>query len=321
MAFGPLDAPTRAPWLVALLGAALYLPTLAFGYMLSVVQRGRASYARIAELLSAEPDILDAPDAQPAGREGEMRVTHLTYAHNADASPVLQDVSFTIPKKHSVAIVGPTGSGKSTLATLLPRLIPTPEGTVFLDNRDITHANVRDLRRSVGYAQQEPFLFSTTVAHNIGFALNDPDSPESMAKIKSAAREAAILDEIESMPDGFDTIVGERGVQLSGGQKQRISLARALLNQPAVLVLDDPLSAVDAKTEAQILQALDRVGEGRTLVLVTNRIAAAARTNEVVVLEKGRVVARGSHKELVRQEGLYARLAARQRLEEELSTL
>lgn len=304
----------------AYLGQLLW-PTLAFGYMLSVVQRGRASYGRIAELLSAEPDILDAPDAQPAGREGEMRVTHLTYAHKADAPPVLHDVSFTIPKKHSVAIVGPTGSGKSTLATLLPRLIPTPEGSVFLDNQDITHANVRDLRRSVGYAQQEPFLFSTTVAHNIGFALSDPDSPESMAKIKSAAREAAILDEIESMPDGFDTIVGERGVQLSGGQKQRISLARALLNQPAVLVLDDPLSAVDAKTEAQILQALDRVGEGRTLVLVTNRIAAAARTNEVVVLEKGRVVARGSHKELVKQEGLYARLAARQRLEEELSTL
>jgi ATP-binding cassette subfamily B multidrug efflux pump len=304
----------------AYLGQLLW-PTLAFGYMLSVVQRGRASYGRISELLAAEPDVVDAPDAAPAGTDGSLRVEKLTYKHREEGPAVLQDVSFDLGAKRSLAIVGPTGSGKSTLATLLPRLIPTPEGSVFLDGNDITHANVRDLRRRIGYAQQEPFLFSTTVAHNIGFALDDPDSPESMTKIRNAAREAAILDEIEGMPDGFDTIVGERGVQLSGGQKQRISLARALLNEPAVLVLDDPLSAVDAKTESQILQALDRVGEGRTLVLITNRIAAAARTDEVVVLEKGRVVARGPHKELVKQEGLYARLAARQRLEEELLTL
>jgi ATP-binding cassette subfamily B protein len=173
----------------------------------------------------------------------------------------------------------------------------------------------------VGYAPQEAFLFSTTVARNIGFSLVDPDSAEGMTKIRAVAEQAAILDEIEHLKDGFDTVVGERGVQLSGGQKQRIALARALLTDPAVLILDDPLSAVDARTERKILDALDRAAQGRTLILITNRTAAAAHCDRILVLEQGALADCGSHAELVRRGGLYAQLCARQTLEQELSSL
>jgi len=298
--------------------AQLVWPTLAFGYILSVVQRGRASYGRVRELLDATPDVIDIPGAEHAKTVGAIRVAHLTYAHTPGAAPVLDDVSLEVPAGSSLAVVGPTGSGKSTLAALLPRLLPTPEKSVYLDGDDVTQLESRSLRQAVGYAQQEPFLFSTSIARNIGFALLDPDAPGAHEQIREAAREAAILDEIEAMPDAFDTVVGERGVQLSGGQKQRIALARALLAEPAVLVLDDPLSAVDAKTEAQILRALDRAGEGRTLILVTHRVAAASRADHIVVLDGGKVTERGTHEELVASGGLYARLAARQRLEREL---
>lgn len=297
----------------------LVWPTMAFGFLLSVVQRGRAAYERVRDVLDAEPDVVEAPDAQPPKGQGALAVRGLSYDY--DGRRALEDVSVEVAAGGSLAVVGRTGSGKSTLAALLPRLLPTPERSVYLDDEDVTELELHGLRRSIGYAQQEPFLFSTTVAKNIGFALDDPDGAHAMDRIREAASEAAVLDEIESLPDGFETVVGERGVQLSGGQKQRIALARALLNQPSVLVLDDPLSAVDARTEARILQALDRAGEGRTVVLVTHRVAAAARTQRIVVLDQGRVVERGTHEELCAAGGIYSQLAARQRIEQELATL
>jgi ATP-binding cassette subfamily B protein len=224
-----------------------------------------------------------------------------------------------VPAGGSLAIVGRTGSGKSTIATLLPRLMPTPPGSVFLDGADITELPLETVRASIGYAQQDAFLFSTTVARNVGYALDSPDSPDSMHRIRAAAAEAQVLGEIESLPEGFDTVVGERGVQLSGGQRQRTALARALLREPPVLVLDDPLSAVDAKTEAAILEAIERQAANRTVVLITHRVAAARRCDAIVVLERGRVVERGTHDELVRAGGLYAAFAEEQALEEDLA--
>jgi len=298
----------------------LVWPTMAAGYIVSILQRGRASYARVREILDAEPSIADGVLPLPRRTGGaDLRVTHLSFRYGDTA--VLDDVSFALAGGESLAIVGRTGSGKSTLARLLARLLPTPSGAVFVDGTDVTTVRLADLRKCVGYAQQEPFLFSTTVLRNIAFTLDEPEGPAVEARVRKAAREAVIESEIDRLHDGFDTVVGERGVALSGGQKQRVSLARALLNEPSVIVLDDPLSAVDAATERAILDALDRAKAGRTLILVTNRTAAAARCDRVLVLDHGRVVQSGTHRSLRNAPGLYGELCARQSLEEELSSL
>ncbi len=298
--------------------ARLTWPLISLGFLISVVQRGRAGYSRVKALFDTQPDIVDGDEALPAGPL-ELEVRHLSFSY--PGREVLHDVSFELPPGGSLAIVGRTAAGKSTLALLLARLQNTPRGSVFLGGVDICDLALADVRRSVGYAQQDPFLFSTTVGRNVAYVLKEPDSEAARATVLAAAGEAQIREEIATLPHGFDTVVGERGVQLSGGQKQRTSLARALVSEPRILVLDDPLSAVDARTEAAILEAIDRQRQKRSVVLITHRVAAAKRCDSILVLDEGRIAERGTHEELIRAGGLYASVAEEQRVESALEDL
>jgi ATP-binding cassette subfamily B protein len=294
-------------------------PMIALGFSISIVQRGRAGYVRLKEILDARPEVTDGPLPAPARFDGAITVRGLSFSHGD--RKVLDDVSFEVPAGGSLAVVGRTGSGKSTLAMLLARLLPTPAGTVQIDGQDVCALPLGAVRHTIGYAQQDAFLFSTTVSRNIGLSLDDCDSPEATARIREASREAQVLEEALSLPDQFETVVGERGVQLSGGQKQRVALARALVREPKVLVLDDPLSAVDAKTESAILDAVERQARSRTVVLITHRVAAAARCDRIVVLDEGKIIAAGTHDELVAAGGLYAAFAEEQSARSDLDDI
>jgi ATP-binding cassette subfamily B protein len=294
-------------------------PLMALGFLVSLVQRGRAAYTRLAEIYETLPDVVDGEGPLPARSEGRLEVRNLSFRYGERA--VLSGVSFALAPGSSIAVVGRTGSGKSTLALLLARLLPTPRGTVYVDGEDVCDLPLDYVRRQIGYAEQSPFLFSTTAGRNIAFALDDPDDPESLETARRAADRAGVLSELLELPDGLDTIVGERGVQLSGGQKQRVALARAFVAAPRILLLDDPLSAVDARTEQRILNGIQAERNRRSLILITHRVAAASRCDHVLVLDAGRVVEQGTHDELVTRSELYAAFAEEQRIESELQRL
>ena len=295
-------------------------PTAAFGWMLSLVERGRAAMRRLGEILETNPEITDeaASPAIRALKEGiEFRDVSFAYERQKNGHSALEGINFTLPVGRSVGLVGRVGSGKSTLAQLLPRMFDVSTGAILIDGRDSRTLPLRDLRRLIGYVPQEPFLFSNSLKANLALG-REKYSEEELAR----AVEIAKLDrDVEIFPLGLETLVGERGVTLSGGQKQRATLARALIMDPPVLILDDCLSSVDAQTEAEILHGLRAILKEKTCLIISHRISAVREADEILVLDEGKIIERGNHDELVRDGGVYAELFQQQRLSEELEQI
>jgi ATP-binding cassette subfamily B protein len=293
----------------------LTFPTFIMGWVVALAQRGAASMQRIDELLSEDPSIADPPDVDDTGEvRGDIEFRNLTFHYPgiSEREPALRDIDLTIPEGTTLGVVGPVGSGKSTLASLIPHLYEVDDGQLFVGGVDINRIPLRALRSSIATVPQESFLFSMSLAENITFGLPEDDDEA----VRRAAGSAQLDSDVDELPDGYDTVVGERGVMLSGGQRQRTALARALVVRPRILILDDVLSAVDAETEAGIQRELDRIFTGRTVVVVSSRVSAVRNAEQIVVLAAGRIVERGTHDALLAAGGVYARLASEQVAEE-----
>jgi ATP-binding cassette subfamily B multidrug efflux pump len=296
-------------------------PMIAFGWVTNIMQRGLASWKRMLEVLDHPVSIGDA-DVTAAGRaaplDAAIEIRNLTFSYPGTDRPVLRDVSLRIEAAQTVAFVGGTGSGKSTLISLLPRQHEPPPRTVFIGGVDIREIPLDRLRGAIGFVPQEPFLFSHTIAENVAFGATDSRSAGLQERIAAAAAVARLDKDVADFPRGFETTVGERGITLSGGQKQRTALARAVMVDPEILILDDALSAVDTYTEEEILSRLRGVMRQRTSILVSHRISTVRGADQIFVLSEGRIAERGRHDELVARDGLYAAMYRKQLLEEEL---
>ena len=293
-------------------------PVIALGWVINIFQRGTASLKRINEIMLEKPEITDSPDVAAAGppeRElrGEIEFRGLNFSYNG--SPVLHDINLRVPEGTSLAIVGPTGSGKTTLVNLIPRVYDAAPGSVLVDGHPIRDFPIEFLRRNIGFVPQETFLFSDSVRENIAFGVEDATDND----VRAAAEAANIASDIESFPDQYATVVGERGLTLSGGQKQRTAIARAIIRNPRILILDDALSSVDTHTEDKILNHLREIMRGRTTIFISHRVSTVRNADQIAVLHGGRIVEFGTHDELIARDGYYTDLYNKQLLEEELA--
>ncbi|HEY6370357.1 MAG TPA: ABC transporter ATP-binding protein [Candidatus Sulfotelmatobacter sp.] len=288
-------------------------PIIALGWVINIFQRGTASLVRINEIMHEEPEIKDAPGAQDRPIEGEIEFLGLNFSY--EGKQVLHDLNLRVPAGSSLAIVGPTGSGKTTLVSLIPRIYDAEEGAVLIDGRPIRDYSLAPLRKSIGFVPQETFLFSDRIRENIALGVDSATDQE----IHNAADAANIATDIEGFPEAYDTMVGERGITLSGGQKQRAAIARALIRNPKILILDDALSSVDTHTEDKILNHLRDVMHGRTTIFISHRVSTVRNADRIAVLHSGRIVELGTHDDLLALNGYYSDLYNKQLLEEELA--
>jgi ATP-binding cassette subfamily B protein len=301
-------------------------PMIAFGWVTNILQRGMASWKRMLEVLDAVPEISDR-HVTSAGRDvvltGGIEIRDLVFTYPGSTRPVLDGISLRVEPGQTMALVGSTGAGKSTLINLLPRLHEPPPGTVFLDGVDVREIPLARLRGAIGFVPQEPFLFSDTIAENAALGIHGPPSAkegeEYIRRLRDASSVARLDKDVELFPKGYETVVGERGITLSGGQPQRTAIARAVMMNPGILVLDDALSAVDTYTEEEILTRLRLFMRHRTSIIVSHRVSTVRHADFIVVIDQGRIAEQGHHDDLVRRGGIYAGLYRKQLLQEELA--
>jgi ATP-binding cassette subfamily B protein len=288
-------------------------PVTSLGWTTSLVQRAEASQKRINEFLKTKTNITTEKNLEKS-IDGKIEFRNVDFTYPDTGIRALRNVSFVVNPGESLAIIGTTGSGKSTVASLVSRMYDAREGHVFIDDTPIDEYNLTNLRSQIGYVPQDVFLFSDTIFNNIGFGFKEPDKE----KVAQAARDADVYENIMSFPAGFETRVGERGITLSGGQKQRVSIARAIVREPKILMLDDALSAVDTKTENNILNSLKRIMQGRTTLIISHRVSSAKLANKIIVLVDGSVVEEGTHESLLDKKGYYFDLYEKQTQTEEV---